>query len=294
MRKWTKDEEDFLKENYPSKWCSYCAKKLNRSYKSVAIKAERLNLKEIGKDFKTIRLGEKHTTNEGYEIEIIEYFNFHNCTIKFDDENETILKNMNYSCVKTGEIKNPYHRSVHGVGFMGLGMYSKPLIKKHRHYYLIWKGILERCYNEKTLKRCPTYKDVTVCEEWHNFQNFAEWFEENWKPWMDNTWHLDKDILAIGNKVYSPETCAFVPQEINNLFKSFTKDNGLPTGVYKSGKKFIITVKNNENKRVFDTPEEAFEMYKILKESDVKKLANKWKKQITELVYNTLIKIEVK
>ena len=31
------------------------------------------------------RTGEKHITNEGYEIEIIEYLNYNNCTIKFID-----------------------------------------------------------------------------------------------------------------------------------------------------------------------------------------------------------------
>lgn len=44
--------------------------------------------------------------------------------------------------------------------------------------------------------------------------------DENWKPHMEG-WHLDKDILLKGNKVYSPETCAFVPAKINSLLISW-------------------------------------------------------------------------
>ena len=40
------------------------------------------------------RVGEKYITNEGYEIEIIEYFGANNCTIKFNDG--TISRNKKY------------------------------------------------------------------------------------------------------------------------------------------------------------------------------------------------------
>ena len=45
-------------------------------------------------------------------------------------------------------------------------------------------------------------------------------------------YHLDKDILVKGNKVYSPETCCFVPQEINSLLVTSVRSRGdQPIGV---------------------------------------------------------------
>jgi hypothetical protein len=44
---------------------------------------------------------------------------------------------------------------------------------------------------------------------------------------------LDKDILYKGNKIYSPDTCVFVPQEINALFVKNDANRGdLPIGVF--------------------------------------------------------------
>lgn len=62
-------------------------------------------------------------------------------------------------------------------------------------------------------------------------------------------WALDKDILVKGNKIYSPETCCFVPQEINNLFTKRKSCRGtLPIGVkyIKENKKFSASFSRNK------------------------------------------------
>jgi len=91
------------------------------------------------------RVGEKHITNEGYEIEIIEYFGVFNCTIKFNDYNSTILKDKVYDAIKSGRIKNPYHKSLYGVGYIGQGIYSS---KNNVKIYRTWSNILKRCYDK--------------------------------------------------------------------------------------------------------------------------------------------------
>lgn len=48
------------------------------------------------------RVGEKYVTNQGYEIEIIEYFKSSNCTVKFEDNNKTIVNNLEYSKITKG------------------------------------------------------------------------------------------------------------------------------------------------------------------------------------------------
>lgn len=243
------------------------------------------------------RVGEKYITNEGYEVEIIEYFRCNNCTIIFNKKKNKLF-NKHYKHIKNGHIKNPFHPSVLGVGYLGEGLYT---VLKNRvvcEKYIKWCSVLQRCYNEKTLENRPTYKDTIVCEEWHNFQNFAEWFEEDWKEWMDDKWELDKDILIKGNKIYSPETCCFVPVEINLVLTSSKAKRGeLPIGVHKSKSgRYKSQIKSNGIVRylgTFDTPEEAFQAYKTAKEQYIKEVADKWRGKITEQVYNTLINYKV-
>lgn len=234
------------------------------------------------------RTGEKHITNEGYGVEIIEYFGALNCTIQFEDGN--IIINREYSSIVRGTIKNPYHKSVHGVGYFGNGRYSS---KTHFKIYYTWNGMLERCYSEKLQKKRPTYIDCTVDTGWCNFQNFAKWFEENYKE----NQHLDKDILIKGNKIYSPDTCAFVPQQINYLFvKCNSKRGKYPIGVFKRGNRFKVQMNINSiqvHLGLFNTPEEAFQTYKTAKEKYIKEVANKYKDQITEQTYQALINYQV-
>ncbi len=116
---------------------------------------------------------------------------------------------------------NEIKRTVQGVGYLGDGIYKASVKGKKTQAYVIWCDILRRCYNEKRLKKYPTYKGCTVCDEWHNFQNFAEWFYENY-PKDGNRYDLDKDIKFNGNKVYGPETCIFVSHE-KNMVKAHAK-----------------------------------------------------------------------
>jgi hypothetical protein len=73
------------------------------------------------------RVGEKYITKEGYEVEIIEYFNNINCTIKFNDKNTTILKNIRMCNLRVGSVSNPYHKSVYSIGYLGEGIFRSKI-----------------------------------------------------------------------------------------------------------------------------------------------------------------------
>lgn len=241
------------------------------------------------------RVGEKYITNEGYEITIINHYGCKNYTIQFQDG--TIIEGVDYRRIKNGSIRNRNKISVYGVGYHGYGIYSGVgLNNKETKTYGTWRGMLRRCYYEPHIKQHETYRGCSVTKEWHNFQNFAKWFEENWKPHMKD-WQLDKDILVEGNKVYSLDTCCFVPAEINSLFTK-NKPNKFYNGVKKAGKyRFLaqICIKNKKTHLgTFDTSEEAFKVYKVTKENYFKELANNWKKLISEKVYQALINYKVK
>jgi len=239
------------------------------------------------------RTGEKHITKEGYEIEIIEYFNRRNCTIQF--KNEVILKKKSYSSILNGTIRNPYHISFFGKGYKGECNDREYVKVNLTRIESIWNNILVRCYSEDYRSKKNAYKDVTVCEEWHNFQNFAKWYEENYIEGFQ----LDKDILVKGNKIYSPENCCFVPQEINKLFtKSDSSRGDLPIGVrVTKNKKYQARVTKNNTScylGTFNTVEEAFQAYKVAKEEYIKEVADRWKGQITEEVYHAMYNYQVK
>ena len=194
----------------------------------------------------------------------------------------------NITVIKKGNIKNPYHKSVFGVGYFGVGDYKGGNEKCYR----TWYNIFIRCYSEDYKIKRPTYKDATVCEEWHNFQNFAKWFEENYYEVGDEEMHLDKDILVKGNKVYSPETCVFVPQKINQLFVNRSRSSSLPRGVRKEWNRFKAEIKCNGNKTylgMFSTKEEAFESYKNAKEKYIKEVAEMYNGIIPTKLYDALI-----
>lgn len=237
------------------------------------------------------RVGEVYTTYQGYKVEIIEYKSYAKCTVLFNDVNNTIRTNVQVSKLKSGSLKNPNHPSIYGVGY---GVYknnhSLPSYKK-------WQALLERSFCEKYKSNRPSYKDVTTCEEWYNFQNFTKWYEDNWKPWMNSTWHLDKDILIKGNKIYSPETCCFVPSDLNSLLTRRQNKRGIyPIGVSKRKNKYLsrINIKGVvKNLGLYKTPEGAFQVYKEVKETCIKEAADKWKDLIDSRVYEALYNYKV-
>jgi len=176
------------------------------------------------------------------------------------------------------------------IGYIGEGKYSTNNLKEYR----LWFRIHQRCNSNDFHIKHPTYKDCKVCEEWHNFQNFAEWCQTQPNFRMDG-FELDKDLKLFGNKIYGPEYCSFVPQEINCLLNDSKAMRGLcPQGVCyrKSRKKFRVRLSiNNKSKELgsYNTPEEAFKVYKNEKETHIKFMANKHKNILDIEIYNNLI-----
>jgi hypothetical protein len=190
-----------------------------------------------------------------------------------------------------GTVKNPYDRSVFGAGYIGVGKYKVFENKRTTFYYDVWHGIMQRIYSKKHNDRFPTYKNVTVCEEWHNFQNFAAWYDENYYEVENEVMELDKDILIKGNKIYSPETCIFVPRRINVLFTKRNANRGnLPIGVSWHKRDQIYTAQASKcHLGYFNSIEEAFYAYKIYKENLIKQVANEYKEKIPKKLNNALL-----
>lgn len=246
------------------------------------------------------RLGQKTYNNNGTLMKIIEYNNIMNIIVEFQDKHKTKVV-ARYEQFLNGKIANPYDKTVHKIGYLGIGKYNQ---KDHYEIYKVWNGLIQRCYDPYFLDKHPTYRDCMVCEEWHNFQNFAKWYEENYYKCNNETMELDKDILIKGNKIYSPETCIFVPNRINLLFCKRQNDRGkYPIGVteyydkrrnYKKLMVQINTVDKRERKYFsLDKPFQTFTYYKEYKENYIKQIANEYKNLIPIELYNALYSYKV-
>ena len=242
------------------------------------------------------RLNETRLNNNGEEMIIVRYGGRHDIDVKFQDG--TIIEHKQYENFKNGKIKNPMTPIIYGVGFIGVGDYKTcDENGKITRCHTTWKHMYQRCYDPKCQEKCQTYKGCTVCEEWNDYQEFGKWFDENYYEVGNERMALDKDILHKGNKVYSPNTCIFVPHSINVLFTKRDKARGkYPIGVYKMGNKFNAQL-NKDNERIYlgtyDTPEEAFQAYKIAKEDYIKEVAEKYKDKIPCKLYKAMIAYEV-
>jgi hypothetical protein len=253
------------------------------------------NMNRTGNRFND-RKSEKFKTYQGYEVEIIEYFNASNCTIIFNDIKKTIRKNVAIKELKSGSVKNYYHPEVLGIGYMGEGDYSARVDKKMTKCYRTWFNMLSRCYKD-TNNRRTSYKGVSVCEEWHNFQNFAVWFYSNFNPETMQGWHIDKDILCLDCKVYSPETCCFLPNEINVIFKKNNEStHNLPKGVYPKDGKFQASISKFGKQcylGFFDTIEEAHDVYNKAKKDYLEEVSIKWRGVLSDTICDAIRNFDI-
>lgn len=251
------------------------------------------------------RLDEINYNKFGSKMIIKEYRNSLDVDIYFP-EYDWIAKNNQYDHFKRGVVRCPYEPRVFNKGYIGEGKYDiYGENTRHNKCYNTWKGMLERCFDEKFQIKQPTYKGCKVCKEWLNFQNFADWYYKNYYKINNEKMCLDKDILVKGNKIYSPETCVFVPHNINILFIKRDKCRGsLPIGVsyHKQHNKYssnchVYNFDTSKSKLkhlgYYNTPEQAFNSYKQFKEKYIKQVADYYKNQIPSKLYQAMYNYEV-
>jgi len=164
--------------------------------------------------------------------------------------------------------------------------------------YQLWQNMLQRCFDEKYKQKYPTYEGVTCSKEWLSMTKFIEDVSQM-KGFGLSGWALDKDILQKGNKLYSKDTCCFVPQEVNLLLTKCDNSRGeWPVGVdfHKVSGKFRAGLRINGKTKhlgLFNTPEQAFQAYKLAKEAYIKVVANRWQHLLDERVFQALMAYEV-
>lgn len=194
-------------------------------------------------------------------------------------------KDWEYRKAKTGN-KKP----VEGVGINDIEFACQPIIngKKMAHpLYMTWLNLLRRCSDDYHLKY-PAYKDVYVCEEFKSLSRFMQWSKDLYVK----GYQLDKDIISRGNKEYSPNTCVFVPQEVNKFLTTSTSTRGeLPIGVTKYRQKYVAQISKGGVKNhigVYASIYEAHKAWQLEKIEYAKELMNKYSLPQLQLVIDRL------
>ncbi len=254
-----------------------------------------------------IKVGDSKYNYQGILMTITKWYSHDHLVIEFEDGCIREITSFGNKRWIKGNIRSYNYPTVYGMGYLGGNYYNN---SKDRFVYKVWNHMLERCYTEKYHQLFPTYIGCTVCEEWLNFQNFAQWYYDN--LWLDlEIGKLDKDILFKHNKIYSPQTCVIVDNRINCLFTKNDKNRGIfPIGVSEdsrshnirtflydtNGKRFCKYVPLSNNKEL--DVQIAFDWYKTNKEWYIKQIANEYKLKYTnfpqrlyEAMYNYQVEI---
>ena len=270
------------------------------STKSVAsgnLRAGKVNNKNafpIGRSVMgDVIVGNTYTSNNYGKFKVVSFLGGVKFSIQFENTGSTYEARAQQ--IRRGDVYDPLARTKCGVGYFGIGNYNS---KEHKQAYIAWNAMLTRAYSTEYKIRFPTYNDVTVCEEWHNFQNFAEWCYSQ-KNFGKDGWVLEKDILVRGNKIYSPEFCRFVHYKINALIvKCDARRGNLPIGVsWCSTNNIYAAHANRDGKTVFcgyfHDPIKAFHAYKKQKELIIKEVTNRYKDELDIEVYDAMVNYEV-
>ena len=217
------------------------------------------------------------------DFKVLKYNDDRNVEIQFLKTGFKVVATLGN--IKRGSVKDPYSPSVYGVGIVGV-KYQHSINGRNTKEYDLWQSMLRRCYSTTLKKKQTTYEDCEVSENFKSFEYFYEWCNEQ-IGFGNEGWHLDKDLLIKGNKVYSENTCIFIPVEINSILVKREALRGTHLiGVCwnKKDKAFVAQVNKNKVKQEylgsFKTEIEAFNAYKQAKENFIKEQANKWKSQI--------------
>ena len=190
-------------------------------------------------------------------------------------------------------------------GYDSGGVFVKRLsVNKKTPCYSAWTDIMQRCYSSRWKEKHTTYKDTTLCRDWHDYQRFAIWYYNHYKEGFQ----VDKDILSDYYKIvptYSPMTCRMIPRELNMLLvnrlgKSRNMDLPLGVCIHKPSGRFVAWCNNGEGKTINlgykSSPQEAFELYKEYKETLIKVKSERYYTDgvIDSTLYRALQLYEVK
>jgi hypothetical protein len=182
--------------------------------------------------------------------------------VKFLETGTEIIAEY-YNAMKCN-VKDRYAKVVLGVACLG----NATCTGENKKAYTAWFHMISRCYDPRdSMYSSYGAVGVRVSDEWLCFENFVNniKFLPGYNEWVNDTeriYQLDKDTLQVNvpnhERIYSKETCCFIPQIDNIIRRSRDKKlYGNPHtqyyGVIKSGNNFQVYITVNGVNMCFGT-----------------------------------------
>ncbi len=275
--------------------CIHCG--VERKVFNNQLRDTRINpIKARCRNCTKLKVGDEYVTNKGFKYKIEEYVSSTKVLIKFEPDDLCPDGYERYTTkyyINDGCIDYPFERSAAGIGYIG---YLKKDFTANRSILDTWIKMIKRCYGPS--EKDKAYTDCSVCEDWHNFYNFHRWYDkQKVNGFYQKGYQIDKDILHPDVKVYSPEHCRLVPEEINSFTNNVhcdSRKSNLPTGVSwkKRNNKYQVSIKSGYNTNKYlclvSCPKEGYEIYKKEKLKSARKLADKWEGLVVPEIISAL------
>lgn len=153
-------------------------------------------------------IGDIYENYKGHKFKIIEILPNNFRMVKFIDTG--YVTRCHTSSIKEMTVKDYLVPTIANVGIIDFKGGTN-----HKLYHR-WHDMICRCY-DKDWHDYKTYgaRGVTVDTRWHKLSNYIEDISklENYDMILKegNKWHIDKDILFPGNKIYSKDRVKIVP-----------------------------------------------------------------------------------
>lgn len=239
-------------------------------------------------------VGNIFPTNAGGNILVLEYLNYLNVKVRFIDSGFECITTMTQ--ILKGTVKDRSVPTVYGVGILG-DLYPSKVNGCTLLEYNTWCAMLYRCYSPKYQASQTSYSGCSVSENFKHYPYFYEWCH-NQIGFGNPQWDLDKDLLFKGNKVYSEDTCVFLPPEINQaLITRPPKDKPYLIGTHMTANGRYQAQYNvggiKTHIGIYDNIVEAFLAYKQAKEQYLQHLAYLWEAYIDPRAFEALLHYKV-
>ena len=158
-------------------------------------------------------------------------------------------------------------------------------------HFNLWSQMLRRCYvvGDNVAK---TYEFCEVGENFKRYSYFFDWCNSQ-KGFNQEGYQLDKDYLGFNQRVYSEDTCVFIPRRLNGFLVNMRVDKDFPfLGVKKErGGRFGSRIRDGDSRYYlgcFNNPQDAQSEYIAKKSIIAKELAIKYEGLVDERVLNIL------